>query len=133
MPTQTLTPIDPDYVTSKFAQNQGQSLFNLAGRGAVQPSEIGDPAASSYLGTTSPYYINNGKIVTEIARHAVRSHRLQAGRQILRRAQQRVRLRQLRDHPRGEGAEPAGPGKLAALRRLRCRFGDHRHLLGRGG
>src|SRR5271166_6634525 len=42
-----------------------------------------------------------------IARHAVRDHRLQARRQILRRAQQRVRLRQLRDHPRAEGGEPA--------------------------
>ena len=47
-------------------QNQGQSRFSLAGRGALQPSEIGDPAASSYLGLTSPYYINNGKIVTEM-------------------------------------------------------------------
>jgi hypothetical protein len=37
----------------------------VAGRGRIQPSEIGDPAASSYLGLTSPYYINNGKIVTE--------------------------------------------------------------------
>ena len=65
--TQTLTPIDPAYVTSKLAQNQGQSLIDHAGRGAVQPSAIGDPAGSSYLGTPSPYYINNGKIVTVIA------------------------------------------------------------------
>jgi hypothetical protein len=64
--TQTLTPIDPNYVTSKFAPNQGQKRESLAGRGVVQPSEIGDPAASSYLGLTSPYYINNGKLVTEL-------------------------------------------------------------------
>ncbi len=32
-------------------------------------------------------------------RHADRSHRLQAGRQVLRRPQQRVRLLELRDHP----------------------------------
>ncbi len=64
--TQTLTPIDPQYVTSQFAKNQGQQRFALAGRGVVQPSEIGDPAASSYLGLTSPYYINNGKLVTEM-------------------------------------------------------------------
>jgi hypothetical protein len=64
--TQTLTPIDPNYVASKFAPNQGQHRESLAGRGAVQPSEIGDPAASSYLGLTSPYYINNGKLVTEM-------------------------------------------------------------------
>ena len=64
--TQTLTPIDPKYVTSKFAPNQGQQRFNYAGFGQIQPSEIGDPAASSYLGLTSPYYINNGKLVTQL-------------------------------------------------------------------
>ena len=53
-------------MTSKFAPNQGQHRFNYAGRGAIQPSEIGDPAASSYLGFTSPYYINNGKLVTQL-------------------------------------------------------------------
>jgi len=65
--TQKLTPIDPAYVRSTLAQNQGQSLINHAGRDVVQPSTIGDPAGSSYLGTPSPYYINNGKIVTVIA------------------------------------------------------------------
>jgi hypothetical protein len=64
--TETLTPIDPGYVPSKFAENQGQKREALAKRGAIQPSEIGDPAASSYLGTTSPYYVNNGKLVTEM-------------------------------------------------------------------
>jgi hypothetical protein len=53
-------------VAAKLAQNQGQSRFSLVGRRAVQPSEVGDPAASSYLGLTSPYYIDNGKIVTEM-------------------------------------------------------------------
>ena len=28
---------------------------------------LGDPAGSSYLGTPSPYYVNNGRIVTVIA------------------------------------------------------------------
>ena len=65
--TQTLAPIDPKYVTSKFAQNQGQQRFNYAGMNAVQPSEAGNPAASSLLGSSSPYYINNGKLVTELA------------------------------------------------------------------
>jgi len=65
--TQTLTPIDPDYITSKFAQNQGQAQINFAGRGVVQTSAVGNVAERSYLGMTSPYYINNGKIVTEIA------------------------------------------------------------------
>jgi Protein of unknown function (DUF3604) len=62
----TLTPIDPAYVTSQLAPNQGQSLPDHAGRGTLQPSAIGDPASASYLGTPSPYYINNGKIVTVI-------------------------------------------------------------------
>ena len=53
-------------MTSKFGQNQGQSRSNYAGSGQIQPSEIGDPAASSYLGLTSPYYINNGKLVTQL-------------------------------------------------------------------
>jgi hypothetical protein len=65
--TQTLTPDDPQYVTSQFAPNQGQMRQALAKRGVIQQSEMGNPAASSYLGTTSPYYINNGKLVTELA------------------------------------------------------------------
>jgi hypothetical protein len=62
--TQTLMPSDPQYVTSRFTPNQGQMREVLARRGVVQQSEIGDPAASSYLGSTEPYYINNGKLVT---------------------------------------------------------------------
>jgi hypothetical protein len=65
--TQTLTPIEPRYVTSRLAQNQGQMLIDHARRNFVEPSAVGDPARASYLGTTSPYYINNGKIVTVIA------------------------------------------------------------------
>jgi hypothetical protein len=64
--TQTLEPIDPGYVTSKFAPNQGQQRFNYAGTSQLYPSETGDPAASSYLGSTSPYYINGGKLVTQL-------------------------------------------------------------------
>ena len=64
--TQTLTPYDPNYVTAKFGQNQGQNRFNYAGRDMLLPSESGDPAASSYLGLASPYYINNGKLVTQL-------------------------------------------------------------------
>ena len=65
--TQTLTPIDPSYLTAKLAQNQGQSLIDHAGRDAIQPSAVGDPAQISYRGTPSPYYVNNGKLVTVIA------------------------------------------------------------------
>jgi len=61
---QVLTPIDPRYVTSKLGQNQGQNQINHVGRGSVQASAVGDVAAASYLGTTTPYYINNGKLVT---------------------------------------------------------------------
>jgi len=65
--TQTLTPIDPGYITSKLGQNQGQALVDNVGRNVVQPSAVGDAAAASYFGTPSPYYINNGKIVTVFA------------------------------------------------------------------
>jgi hypothetical protein len=65
--TQTLTPIDPGYDTSKLAANQGQSLVDHAGRDFVQPSAAGALATESYLGTPSPYYINNGKLVTVVA------------------------------------------------------------------
>jgi hypothetical protein len=69
--TQTLTPIDPAYSTSKFAPNQGQIQINHVGRNTVQASAVGNAAAASYLGTTSPYYIDNGKIVTELAGTAI--------------------------------------------------------------
>jgi hypothetical protein len=65
--TRSLAPIDPSYVTSKFGPNQGQSQIDHAGRSSLQPSVVGDPAGASYLGTSSPYYINNGKIATVIA------------------------------------------------------------------
>jgi hypothetical protein len=64
--TETLTPFDPRYVTSKFAPNQGQTRFNYSGSSQLQPSQVGDPAASSLYGYTSPYYVNNGKLVTQM-------------------------------------------------------------------
>src|SRR5262249_21142363 len=65
--TQTLSPIDPNYLTAKLGENQGQSQVNHVGNGAVQASIVGDVAEASYLGSTSPYYINDGKIVTVLA------------------------------------------------------------------
>jgi hypothetical protein len=62
-----LTPIDPNYVTAQFANNQGQMAFDHSGRGVLQPSEVGNLEEGSYLGLTRPYYVNNGKLVTEIA------------------------------------------------------------------
>jgi hypothetical protein len=64
---QTLKPIDPGYVTSKLDENQGQRWVDHAGRNEAQPSEVGNLASASYLGTTSPYYINNGKLVVVLA------------------------------------------------------------------
>ena len=63
----SLTPIDPAYDTAQMGGNQGQLKPDHAGRQYLEPSAVGDPAAASYLGTTSPYYINNGKLVTVIA------------------------------------------------------------------
>jgi hypothetical protein len=61
-----LTPIDPDFITQQFADNQGQLQVEHVGKYALQPSLAGDLAGASYLGTTRAYYINNGKIVTEL-------------------------------------------------------------------
>ena len=60
------TPAEPGYITEKFADNQGQFMLHYVGRQFQLPSLVGDPASASYLGTTSPYYINNGKIVTSL-------------------------------------------------------------------
>jgi hypothetical protein len=65
-PGQPLKPIDPGFVTSQFAENQGQLKPDHASRQFVEPSAVGNLAEASYLGTTSPYYINNGKLVTTI-------------------------------------------------------------------
>jgi hypothetical protein len=60
------TPVESGYVTEKFADNQGQFQLRYVGRNFQKPSLVGDPATASYLGTSSPYYINNGKIVTTL-------------------------------------------------------------------
>jgi hypothetical protein len=61
--TQTLTLIDPRYLTSKLPANQGQTQISHAGRDSLQPSAVGDLASRSCLGTIDPYY----KIITIIA------------------------------------------------------------------
>ncbi|MFQ3457688.1 DUF3604 domain-containing protein [Bradyrhizobium sp. UFLA01-814] len=70
-PAKPLTPIDPAYETSKFAANQAQTRFAYGGKGEMQPSALGDIAGSSYLGATKPYYINNGKLVTDMVGTAI--------------------------------------------------------------
>lgn len=64
--TTPLTPADPGYVTQRLAANQGQMQLRHIGKSSTLPSLTGDAARSSYLATTSPYFINSGKIVTEL-------------------------------------------------------------------
>jgi hypothetical protein len=59
-------PIEPGYVTQRFAANQAELQLRYVGRRFVLPSAVGDAARASYLGTSSPYYINNGKLVTTL-------------------------------------------------------------------
>ncbi len=60
------TPTEPGYVTEQFAANQGELQLRYVGRNFQLPSAVGDAASASYLGTSRPYYINNGKIVTSL-------------------------------------------------------------------
>ena len=64
---QAVTPIDPGYVTSKLAPNQGQSIVSHAGSDQLQPSLTGDPAGRTRTGVSTPYYMNHGKLVTVLA------------------------------------------------------------------
>jgi hypothetical protein len=64
--TKPLTPTDPGYVTQQFAPNQGQMQLRHVGKRSTLPSLTGDAAQSSYLATTRPYFINSGKIVSEL-------------------------------------------------------------------
>jgi len=43
---------------------EGQCIVYFVGRNAALPSEVGNVAQAGYQGTTSPYSINNGKLVT---------------------------------------------------------------------
>ncbi|MDM0108591.1 DUF3604 domain-containing protein [Variovorax sp. J22R24] len=60
------TPVEPGYVTQRFAANQGEILFKYVGRKMAMPSLTGDVADATYLGASRPYYLNNGKIVTAL-------------------------------------------------------------------
>jgi hypothetical protein len=64
--TTPLTPSDPNFVTSQFVANQGQLRIKFIGRNMKMPSLFGDALQASELGVTRPYYINDGKIVTEL-------------------------------------------------------------------
>ena len=43
---------------------EGQTIVYHVGRNVATPSEVGNLATSGYLGMSSPYAIQNGKIVT---------------------------------------------------------------------
>ena len=45
----------------------GQSIILHVGKNVTLPSEVEDPAQSGYEGTTQPYSIRNGKIVTMVS------------------------------------------------------------------
>ena len=100
------TPIQPGYVTERFAANQGQFWLRFVGRKVTLPSLTGNPVEASYLGNSGPYFINNGKIVTALVGTPLEITVYKVGRQVSGRAQQRIRVRQLRDHPGRQGAEP---------------------------
>jgi Protein of unknown function (DUF3604) len=46
---------------------EGQSNVWHVGKSATIPSSVGDPTHDDYLGTTTPYKIENGKVVTTIS------------------------------------------------------------------
>ena len=94
-----LTPVEPGYVTQRFPANQGQFQLRYVGRKMALPSLAGDAAEASHLGDIAAVLHQQRQDRHRARRHADRDHRLQGGRQVRRRAQQRVRLRQLRDHP----------------------------------
>jgi hypothetical protein len=60
-------PNEPGFNTQKFAANQGTFWLRFVGRNTTLPSVVGNPIETSYLGTSSPYFINNGKIVNPIS------------------------------------------------------------------
>ena len=61
------TPSEPGYVTQQFAPNQGQVWLRFLGRNTRLPSLVGNPVENSQLGVTSPYFINNGRIVSPLS------------------------------------------------------------------
>jgi len=60
-------PSEPGFNTQKFAANQGQIWLRFLGRNTTLPSLVGNPVEQSELGITSPYFINNGRIVNPMS------------------------------------------------------------------
>jgi hypothetical protein len=61
------TPSEPNFNTQKFAANQGQLWFRYLGRNTRLPSLTGDVVEAARFGTTSPYFINKGKLVNPLS------------------------------------------------------------------
>jgi hypothetical protein len=65
------TPLETGFVTQQFAANQAQFQLRYVGRKLTLPSLTGNAADASYLANSSPYFINNGKIVTALVGTAI--------------------------------------------------------------
>jgi hypothetical protein len=60
-------PSEPGYNTQRFAANQGQVWLRYLGKKTTLPSLVGNPVEAASLGTTSAYFINNGKLVNPMS------------------------------------------------------------------
>jgi hypothetical protein len=68
---------------------EGQYRIWFVGRNATLPSNVGNPVqTTSYLGITSPYKIENGKIVVTLSQEPYSMTFLQIGQSVLRSPQQ---------------------------------------------
>ena len=105
---QAALPAQPGYVTERFAANQGELQLRYVGRKPAQPSLFGDAAERQLPRRLQALLHQQRQDRHRPRRHADRDLRLQGGRQVRRRAQQRVRVRQLRDRSGGGRAEPLG-------------------------
>jgi len=61
------TPSEPGFFTQKFADNQGQVWLRFLGNKTMLPSLVGNSVKEAELGTTSAYFINNGKLVNPMS------------------------------------------------------------------
>ena len=76
---------------------EGQTTIYHIGASATVPSSFGNVVPSGYEGTTTQYKIENGKVVTPLSQDPFSFTVYKLG-DTLRRAQQRIRLCQLRGH-----------------------------------
>ncbi|HRH86041.1 MAG TPA: DUF3604 domain-containing protein [Rubrivivax sp.] len=60
-------PSEPGFITQQFGANQGHFWLRFVGKNATLPSLTGNVVQGSYLGTSEPYYINNGRIVSSFS------------------------------------------------------------------